>query len=190
MLYFVFKRTLDFGISILIIVLFWWLLLLITLLIKVGSPGPAILAQNRIGLNQNEFVCFKFRTMQTGTKVAATHEVSAKNITGIGHFLRKSKLDELPQIWNIIKNEMSFIGPRPCLPNQRELIKLRTDAGIFDDLPGITGWAQVRGIDMSDPQRLVTAETEYKMRRSISVDIKILLATFIGNGNGDRTHQS
>lgn len=187
MYYLLFKKTLDYSISIAVIALFWWLFVLIALLIKLTSKGPAILAQSRIGLNGHEFVCFKFRTMQIGTKVAATHEVSSNNITSIGKFLRKSKLDELPQIWNIVKNEMSFVGPRPCLPSQTELITRRTDAGVLNDLPGITGWAQIHGIDMSDPQRLVNFETEYQSRRSIYFDIKILLATFIGRGNGDRT---
>lgn len=187
MFYTLFKKAFDFGISILILALFWWLFLLIGILIKLGSKGPAILAQNRIGLNGNEFVCFKFRTMHVGTKVAATHEVSSNHITRIGGFLRKSKLDELPQVWNIIKHEMSFVGPRPCLPTQTELIQLRSDAGIFEDLPGITGWAQIQGIDMSDPARLVKTETEYQSKRSVFFDIKILVATFIGRGNGDRT---
>lgn len=187
MIYTLFKKAFDFGISILILALFWWLFLLIALLIKMGSNGPAIFAQKRIGLNGNEFVCFKFRTMQVGTKVAATHEVSSNQITRIGGFLRKSKLDELPQVWNIIKHEMSFVGPRPCLPTQDELIQLRAEAGIFEDLPGITGWAQIQGIDMSNPPHLVKTETEYRSRRSIFLDIKILLATFIGRGNGDRT---
>ena len=187
MLYSLFKKTFDYGVSISILVLFWWLLIIIALLIKLSSKGPAILAQKRVGENGNEFICYKFRTMHVGTKVAATHEVGAHNITKIGGFLRKSKLDELPQIWNIIKNEMSFVGPRPCLPSQAELIKLRTEARIFSDLPGITGWAQAQGIDMSDPHHLVNAETEYLSKRSISFDIKILFATFIGRGQGDRT---
>ncbi|MEP3198368.1 MAG: sugar transferase [Lentilitoribacter sp.] len=187
MLYSFFKKTFDYGVSISIMVFFWWLFIVIALVIKLSSKGPAILTQKRIGLNGNEFICYKFRTMHMGTKVAATHEVSANNITKIGGFLRKSKLDELPQIWNIIKNEMSFVGPRPCLPTQAELIKLRTEAKIFNDLPGITGWAQAQGIDMSDPQHLVNTEVEYLSKRSISFDIKILFATFIGRGNGDRT---
>lgn len=187
MLYSLFKKTFDYGVSISILVLFWWLFLVIALLVKLSSKGPVILAQKRIGFNGDEFVCYKFRTMHVGTKVAATHEVSANNITKIGKFLRKSKLDELPQIWNIIKNEMSFVGPRPCLPAQAELIKLRSEAKIFSDLPGITGWAQAQGIDMSNPQHLVNTEIEYLSKRSISFDIGILFATFIGHGNGDRT---
>ena len=188
MFYSLFKKTFDFGISLLILVLFWWLFALIALLIKLNSKGPAFLAQNRIGLDGREFTCFKFRTMHVGTKVAATHEVSADSVTGIGRFLRKTKLDELPHVWNIFKNEMSFVGPRPCLPSQHELINLRTQANILKDLPGITGWAQVQGIDMSNPQRLVDTEAEYLLKRSITLEIRILFATFIGQGNGDRTH--
>lgn len=187
MFYSIFKRSFDYAVSILIFVSFWWLFLIIALVIKLSSDGPVIFAQNRVGLNGDEFICYKFRTMQVGTKVAATHEVSASHITKFGSFLRKSKLDELPQIFNIIKNEMSFIGPRPCLPSQTELVNLRTDAGILTDLPGITGWAQIHGIDMSDPQLLVDKEIEYRSKRSTILDIKILFATFIGRGNGDRT---
>ena len=187
MFYSIFKKSFDYAVSILIFVLFWWLFLLIALVIKLSSEGPVIFAQNRVGLNGEAFICYKFRTMQVGTKVAATHEVSASHIIKFGSVLRKSKLDELPQIFNIIKNEMSFVGPRPCLPTQTELVNLRTDAGILTDLPGITGWAQIHGIDMSDPQLLVDKEIEYRSKRSIILDIKILFATFIGRGNGDRT---
>lgn len=187
MLYSLIKKSFDYAVSILIFALFWWLFLLVALVIKLSSKGPVIFAQTRIGKDGNEFICYKFRTMQVGTKVAATHEVSASNITKFGSFLRITKLDELPQIFNIIKNEMSFIGPRPCLPTQTELVNLRTDAGILTDLPGITGWAQIHGIDMSDPQLLVKKEIEYQTKRSIILDLKILFATFIGRGNGDRT---
>lgn len=180
------RKIVDLSFAVSIIVLFCWLFVLLAILVKLSSKGPAIFAQTRVGKAGTEFTCYKFRTMAFGTKNAATHQVDAANITVVGNFLRKSKLDELPQVWNILKNEMSLIGARPCLPVQAELVEKRQNFGILDDLPGITGWAQINDIDMSNPDILSKKEAEYLALRTLVLDWKILLATVIGKGNGDR----
>jgi lipopolysaccharide/colanic/teichoic acid biosynthesis glycosyltransferase len=115
--------------------------------------------------------------MKAGTGDKASHEVAGVQITRSGRFLRKSKLDELPQIFCILKGDMSFVGPRPCLPSQEELINYRDRLGVFDVKPGITGPAQIAGIDMSTPDRLATADAEYLLMKSLVYDIRILAAT-------------
>lgn len=183
------KRALDVSFSIVIALLFWWALILVWLAIKLTSPGPGIFAQRRIGLNGSEFTCYKFRTMRQGTTQAGTHEVSEQAVTRIGRFLRRTKLDELPQIWNILRNEISLIGPRPCLPSQTELIEARRRRGVLKIKPGISGLAQINGIDMSKPEVLASWDARYMALRSIPLDVKILLATARGKGNGDRVKQ-
>lgn len=180
------RKIVDLSFAISIAILFCWLFVLLAIIVKLSSKGPAIFAQTRVGRAGTEFTCYKFRTMTLGTKNAATHQVDAANITVVGNFLRKSKLDELPQVWNILKNEMSLIGARPCLPVQTELVEKRQSFGILDDLPGITGWAQINDIDMSNPEKLSKKEAEYLALRTLVLDWKILLATVIGKGNGDR----
>ncbi len=180
------KRSVDLSFAFFVIVFLWWLLIITWLVIKLSSKGSAIFAQQRIGKDGKQFTCYKFRTMNIGTKQAGTHEVAANNITKIGHFLRKTKIDELPQIWNILKNELSLVGPRPCLPMQKELITQRKKRGVFDVKPGITGWAQIKGVDMSDPKHLAELDAEYLDLQSLILDIKIILATIIGRGQGDK----
>ncbi len=183
------KRIIDLTFSISVIVLLWWLMIIVWLAIKFSSKGSAIFAQERIGKNGESFICYKFRTMTIGTKQAGTHEVSVSSVTKIGKILRKTKIDELPQVWNIIKNELSLVGPRPCLPVQKELISEREKLGVLDVKGGITGLAQIRGIDMSDPKRLAKLDTKYLDLRSITMDIKIILATATGRGQGDKVKQ-
>lgn len=183
------KRALDVSISVLIALLFWWALILVWLAVKLTSPGPGIFAQRRIGLNGSEFTCYKFRTMRQGTTQAGTHEVSEQAVTRLGRFLRRAKLDELPQIWNILRNEISLIGPRPCLPSQTELIEARRRRGVLKIKPGISGLAQINGIDMSKPEVLASWDARYLALRSILLDVKIMLATARGRGNGDRVKQ-
>jgi len=182
-----FKVTLDYSFAAAVISLFWWLLILIWILVKTTSIGPGIFAQQRVGLNGKVFTCYKFRTMQLGTTEGATHETPKTSVTRVGHFLRSSKLDELPQIWNILRGELSLIGPRPCLPSQTTLIDKRHKQGVYRILPGITGLAQVQGIDMSDPAILTQKDAEYLALRCMPLDIKVLLRTFFGSGSGDRT---
>lgn len=181
------KRVIDLLFACTVLVVFWWLLLGSWVMVKLTSKGPAIFSQPRIGKNGIQFLCHKFRTMVTGTRQAATHELTASSVTKVGSVLRRVKIDELPQIWNLFRNDMSLVNPRPCLPVQEELIKHRRDAGVLTEKPGITGWAQIHGIDMSDPQRLARKDAEYLMLRTIPLDFQIILATLVGRGNGDRT---
>ena len=141
----------------------------------------------RVGRYGKTFTCYKFRTMQQGTVQAGTHEVSQASVTSIGRFLRGTKLDELPQVWNILKNEISLIGPRPGLPVQKELFEARQAWGVFDVKPGISGLAQVNNIDMSDPEKLARWDARYIALQSLVLDIKITLATVRGGGQGDKT---
>lgn len=179
------KRTIDTVFSIAVIVLFGWGLLIIWALVRVTSQGSGLFAQQRIGQNRKPFICYKFRTMKVGTRQAGTHDISVDALTHIGTFLRKSKLDELPQVWNILRGELSLVGPRPSLPSQTALIAVREERGVLSVLPGITGLSQTKGIDMSDPTKLVQMDAHYVFQRGLLSEIKIILSTFIGRGRGD-----
>lgn len=148
--------------------------------IRLTSPGPAIFSQTRVGRNGALFQCRKLRTMHAGTPSVPTHEASANQVTGVGRFLRRSKLDELPQLWNVLVGEMSLVGPRPCLPTQERLIAERVSRGVLVLLPGITGLAQVNGVDMSDPVACARMDAEYLRTRSIRLDLAILFRTVVG----------
>lgn len=180
------KRVFDVTMAIAIVVLLWWLLILVWIVTKISSKGPGIFAQERVGKRGEVFILYKFRTMELGTKQAGTHEVSRASVTTIGHFLRRTKIDELPQIWNVLKGELSFVGPRPCLPTQIELINERRAQGLENIIGGITGYAQVRGVDMSDPKRLANMDATYLKLRTLQLDLKILIQTALGSGGGDR----
>ena len=155
-------------------------------LIRKEGDGTAIFAQPRVGRGGQIFTCYKFRTMAIGTKQAGTHEVSSAAVTPLGEKLRRYKLDELPQLWNVLWGDMSLIGPRPCLPAQEELVRLRGQAGVLDIRPGISGLAQVAGVDMSDPARLVAWDARYIALRGLILDIRLILQTALGAGQGDR----
>lgn len=180
------KRLIDVLFSISVILLAGWILAIVWVLVRLGSPGPGIFAQERVGQNGKTFVCYKFRTMKAGTKQAGTHEMTADAITGIGAFLRKTKIDELPQVCNILRGELSLVGPRPGLPVQTKLTEARQAYGVFSVLPGITGLAQINGVDMSDPERLARMDARYIAQRGLLLDAKIILATFLGRGQGDK----
>lgn len=180
------SRVLDLSFALFILIFFWWLLALVWIAVKTTSPGPGIFAQERIGKEGRPFTCYKFRTMHVGTKQAGTHEVTAAANTTIGVFLRKTKIDELPQIFNILFNQLRLVGPRPCLPVQTDLIEARRRAGVLDVKGGITGLSQIRGIDMREPDILAEADAEYLALRTFLLDIKIILATARGKGQGDR----
>lgn len=152
-------------------------------LIFTGSP---LFRQQRVGQHQKPFVLVKFRTMRPDTASVATHLANADAVTPYGGFLRRSKLDELPQLWNVLKGEMSLVGPRPCLFNQEELIAERAKRRVFDARPGVTGLAQVRGVDMSTPSLLAETDAEMLENLSISHYFKLILVTLLGNGAGDR----
>jgi lipopolysaccharide/colanic/teichoic acid biosynthesis glycosyltransferase len=184
--YTVASRGLDILASAFGLVAFCPVLLATWCLIKMQGDGPGIFAQERVGRYGRAFTCYKFRTMAVGTVQAGTHEVSGSSVTPLGSRLRRFKIDELPQLWNVLKGDMSLIGPRPCLPSQEELVKRRSDAGVLDVRPGISGLAQVNGIDMSNPEQLVEWDARYIALRGLILDIKLILQTVRGGGRGDR----
>lgn len=185
-LYAVITRFIDVTAAILVLVLGGWIMLLIALYIRIDSRGPAIFAQQRVGRFGHVFTCYKFRTMAVGTAHLATHQLTASAVTPAGRFLRRTKLDELPQVINILRNQMTFVGPRPCLPVQAELITERTDRSVLLLKPGVTGLAQVNGVDMSDPHKLAAWDSRYGAFRTLVSYVTILLRTVAGGGGGDR----
>lgn len=161
-------------------------IILILFIVGLFDTGSPFFYQERIGLNQIPFKLIKFRSMHLNTQTVATHLVQVSSITKWGAFLRKSKLDELPQLFNVLKGDMSFVGPRPNLNNQLELICEREKRGVYSTRPGITGLAQINKIDMSTPQLL--AETDEKMIKQLNIFhyFKYIILTIFGNGFGDR----
>lgn len=178
-------RVLDFLFSLVGLVLGFPLLVLL-IVIGFFDTGSPIFTQERVGRNQKAFTLVKFRTMRKGTASVASHLANSDAITPFGHFLRRTKLDELPQLWNVLKGEMSLVGPRPCLFNQEELIHEREKRGVLAARPGITGLAQVNEIDMSTP--VLLAETDAKMLKSLGLKdyFRYILQTVVGKGSGDR----
>ena len=178
-------RILDFIFSFFGLLFAFPFLIIITV-IGYFDTGHPVFIQKRVGRNKKPFNLVKFRTMSVGTASVASHLASGSSITKFGNFLRKTKLDELPQLWNVLKGEMSLVGPRPNLFNQDELITEREQRGVYDVLPGITGLAQVNTIDMSTPKLL--AETDQKMIATLNLAdyFKYILQTATGRGTGDR----
>lgn len=161
-------------------------LMLVLWLLGWRDTRSPLFRQERVGCQQRPFTLVKFRTMRPDTASVATHLAEASAVTPFGRFLRRTKLDELPQLWNVLKGEMSLVGPRPCLLNQEELIAERQKRGVFEVRPGITGLAQVNGIDMSEPARL--AEVDERMIRTLTLKdyFQYLVLTVTGKGSGDR----
>ncbi len=178
-------RIFDFVFSFLGL-LFLWPVLIIICVVGYFDTGSPIFKQVRVGKKQEPFTLVKFRTMPVNTQSVATHLVGADSVTRLGSFLRKTKLDELPQLINVVKGDMSLVGPRPCLFNQKELIEEREARGVFDVLPGVTGLAQVNEIDMSTPKKL--AEWDQKMIQTMSLKnyFAYIIQTATGKGAGDR----
>jgi O-antigen biosynthesis protein WbqP len=178
-------RWLDIGFSFLGLIL---ALPLLATLIVVGffDTGSPVFFQQRVGRFRRTFTLIKFRTMRRETASVATHLVDADAVTPFGRFLRRTKLDELPQLWNVFVGDMSLVGPRPCLVSQHELIAERAKRGVFDARPGITGLAQVNQIDMSTPELL--AETDARMLESLTAReyFRYIFMTILGQGAGDR----
>ena len=175
------KRLFDLMISVFALMVFLLPGVLVALVVRLTSKGPVIYWSDRIGQYNKIFKMPKFRTMKVNTPAVATHlMVNAENhLTPLGSFLRKSSLDELPQLWCIMKGEMSFVGPRPALFNQDDLIQLRTAKGIDKLVPGLTGWAQVNGRDELPIPLKVALDFEYMERQSNGLDLYILWLTFL-----------
>lgn len=165
--------------------LFLWPVLVVVTIIGMFDTGSPIFIQERVGRNKKPFKLIKFRTMSVETKSVASHLASNASITKLGNFLRKTKIDELPQLINVVKGEMSLVGPRPNLFNQEELIRARDAQGVYDVLPGVTGLAQVQNIDMSTPDLL--AKTDKHMINTLTLKdyFKYILMTATGSGSGD-----
>ena len=175
------KRVFDFLLALGFSFLFFPLVVLLVLAVGISSPGPILYWSDRVGRNNQIFKMPKFRSMRSDTPAVATHLLGNPDpwLTPIGSFLRKSSMDELPQIWSILKGDMSFVGPRPALFNQSDLVALRTDAGVHELLPGLTGWAQVNGRDeLSIPDK-VKLDAEYLEKRSVGFDLWILWLTLL-----------
>lgn len=175
------KRFSDIFFSLITLSVLSPLLLVISLVIKLDSKGPTLFSQRRIGRNNKEFVLYKFRSMRTDTPNVATHLMKDPQsyITPFGKFLRKSSLDELPQLFNILSGDMTFIGPRPALYNQYDLKKLRTKCGVHTLRPGISGWAQVNGRDCLEISEKVEYDCYYLKHHNLALDLKIIAFTVI-----------
>ncbi|MCC2677171.1 MAG: UDP-phosphate galactose phosphotransferase [Ramlibacter sp.] len=181
------KRLFDLLLGALLSVVLAVPMLLVALAVRVTSEGPILYWSDRVGLRNRIFRMPKFRTMRIDTPAVATHLLADPDrwLTPIGAFLRKTSLDELPQLWSILKGDMSFVGPRPALYNQDDLISLRTQRGVDALVPGLTGWAQVNGRDeLSIPDK-VALDEEYLRRRSLWLDVRILLLTFVKVARSD-----
>ncbi|MGL4762355.1 MAG: sugar transferase [Sarcina sp.] len=173
------KRAFDFISSLIGTIILSPIIIIVSIIIKCTSEGPILFSQRRIGKDNKEFKIYKFRTMRIDTPNVATHllENPEQWITPIGKFLRKTSLDELPQLFNILKGEMSVVGPRPALYNQDDLIKLRTEKGIHKLVPGLTGWAQINGRDELPIPDKVALDEKYAQIKGFWMDIKIIFLT-------------
>ena len=175
------KRAFDLLLVLLASLILFIPVVLVALLVRLTSAGPALYWSDRVGKNNTIFKMPKFRSMRVGTPAVATHLLADahSHLTPVGNFLRKSSLDELPQLWSIIRGDMSFVGPRPALFNQDDLIALRTQYGVEKLPPGLTGWAQVNGRDELPIPEKVKLDVEYLQRQSLPFDIKIIVLTFL-----------
>jgi len=175
------KRVFDLVLALLVGILLIVPMILISLLIKVNSRGPVLYWSDRVGSDNSIFSMPKFRSMKLGTPALATHLLEDPNqyLTSVGKFLRRTSLDELPQIWSILRGDMSLVGPRPALFNQEDLIQLRVERGIHHLVPGLTGLAQINGRDELTLSKKVEFDNEYLEKRSIIFDIKILWSTCV-----------
>jgi len=175
------KRLFDLLLAIAAALVLALPIALAALMVRLTSPGPALYWSDRVGRHNRIFKMPKFRSMRIGTPAVATHLLQDPKVylTPIGSFLRKSSLDELPQLWSILVGDMSFVGPRPALFNQDDLIALRTEFGVHELMPGLTGWAQINGRDELPISEKVKLDVEYLCRQSFWFDIRILWLTFV-----------
>jgi lipopolysaccharide/colanic/teichoic acid biosynthesis glycosyltransferase len=178
-------RILDILISIFAILLGMPLILAIFVIGYLANRSP-LFFQQRVGKSLLPFTLVKFRTMSPGTQSVGTHLVDSTSVTKLGHFLRKTKLDELPQLFNVLLGNMSLVGPRPCLPNQLELIAERDKRGVYTVRPGITGLAQIYDVDMSTPKKLARYDSVMIKNLNLRLYLRLLVATVLGRGSGDR----
>lgn len=175
------KRLFDLFLSLLACFILLLPVLLVAIAVRLTSKGPALYWSDRVGRNNVIFKMPKFRSMRVGTPAVATHLLGNPQVhlTPIGSFLRKSSLDELPQLWSILVGDMSFVGPRPALFNQQDLIALRTEQGVHTLVPGLTGWAQVNGRDELPIPEKVKLDAAYLQRQSLGFDLYIVWLTFV-----------
>jgi O-antigen biosynthesis protein WbqP len=175
------KRMFDFFLAVVAALILAAPVLLVVLMVRLTSPGPALYWSDRVGRHNKIFKMPKFRSMQMGTPAVATHLLADPKayLTPIGSFLRKSSLDELPQLWSILAGDMSFVGPRPALFNQHDLVEMRTRLGVHELVPGLTGWAQINGRDELPIPDKVKLDVEYLQRQSLALDIRILWMTLV-----------
>ena len=175
------RRLIDLAVTLVVAVFLALPIVMTALAVRLTSPGPALYWSDRVGRHNRIFKMPKFRSMRIDTPAVATHLLQNPEqwLTPIGSFLRKSSLDELPQLWSILKGDMSFVGPRPALFNQDDLIALRTEKGVHELVPGLTGWAQVNGRDELPISQKVQLDAEYLERRSLLFDMKILWMTAV-----------
>jgi O-antigen biosynthesis protein WbqP len=175
------KRLFDLALGLFAAVVLLVPIAVVAVLVRLTSPGPALYWSDRVGRNNQIFKMPKFRSMRVGTPAVATHLLADPKsfLTPIGSFIRKSSLDELPQLWSILVGDMSFVGPRPALFNQQDLIELRTHKGVHTLVPGLTGWAQVNGRDELPIPQKVELDAEYLQRQTFWFDIRILWLTFL-----------
>ncbi len=175
------KRLVDLAVALVAALILALPIVITVLAVRLTSPGPALYWSDRVGRHNRIFKMPKFRSMRIDTPAVATHLLQNPDqwLTPIGSFLRKSSLDELPQLWSILKGDMSFVGPRPALFNQDDLIDLRTEKGVHELLPGLTGWAQINGRDELPIPQKVQLDAEYLQRQSLLFDLKILWITAV-----------
>jgi O-antigen biosynthesis protein WbqP len=175
------KRLMDLVLGVIAVAVLVMPIAIVAFLVRLTSSGPALYWSDRVGKGNKIFKMPKFRSMRVGTPAVATHLLSdpKSHLTSIGSFLRRSSLDELPQLWSILVGDMSFVGPRPALFNQDDLIELRTQKGVHVLVPGLTGWAQVNGRDELPIPQKVELDAEYLRRQSLWFDVKILWRTFL-----------
>jgi len=179
-------RLVDIILSLFGLIASFPLVSVVFVVLSILQRGSPLFLQQRVGRNGTPFTLIKFRTMRPETKSVGTHEVDPDQVTTWGKLLRKTKIDELPQLWNVLKGEMSLVGPRPCLPNQTQLIHARQKLGVFGVCPGITGSAQIQGIDMSNPELLANTDSEMIRTLNLGSYFKYILLTICGWGRGDR----
>ena len=179
------KRILDIVLALLLLPLALAISIPVMIAIRIESPGSPLFLQKRVGRGKRLFTLWKLRSMEVGVAQVGSHDCSPARITRIGGFIRRTKIDELPQMVNVLVGDLSFVGPRPCLPNQSELIAEREARGVFDIRPGITGPAQLAGINMSTPRLLAETDARYIKERTLLGDMILIILTATGRGWGD-----